>query len=88
MKRRNYCPMKTLFKYLAGGTAVVVASSILALTALASGEKVSVCHQTDSVQNPVRVIKVSVQALGAHLSHGDSLANVDGSCEVPGPVSG
>jgi hypothetical protein len=40
-------------------------------------EKVDICHNTNSAKNPLVTINVSVNAIPAHLSHGDFV----GTCE-------
>ncbi|MDO8624152.1 MAG: hypothetical protein Q7R54_02240 [bacterium] len=41
--------------------------------AFAAGNKVSVCHVTGSVTNPMILVSVSSNAVAAHLGHGDFL---------------
>lgn len=50
----------------------------------ASAGKVLVCHRTHSKKKPFHTISVSVNALPAHLAHGDS----EGACGAgPSPLS-
>jgi hypothetical protein len=55
----------------------VAALAMMAPAALASGGggggKVTICHRTGSESNPTVTIRVSVNALPAHLAHGDSI---------------
>lgn len=37
------------------------------------GQKVTICHVTGSEKNPNVTIRVSVNAMTAHLAHGDTL---------------
>lgn len=66
----------------------VVATTVAALgmltpAALAGGGgdgKVTICHRTGSESNPTVTIRVSVNALPAHLAHGDSIGPCKKSC--------
>jgi hypothetical protein len=64
-----------------------VAFAIPFLTNAGAG-KVNVCHITGSEKNPVVEISVSVNALKAHLDHGDFLPDASGNCvqSVPTPT--
>ena len=42
--------------------------------------KVTICHFPESEQNPVEFIEISVNALQAHLAHGDFLADSESDC--------
>jgi hypothetical protein len=42
-------------------------------------KKVTICHRTGSKKKPYRKIRVSINALKAHLRHGDILAGA-GAC--------
>lgn len=63
----------------------VAALGMLAPAAFASGGgggdgKVTICHRTGSERNPTVTIRVSVNALPAHLAHGDSIGPCKKSC--------
>jgi hypothetical protein len=51
----------------------------------AANQKVTVCHVTSSEKNPFVEITVSVNALNAHLGHGDFIAPIYGCELVPPP---
>jgi hypothetical protein len=66
------------------GPVLVAALGVLAATGLSAGtpsaaaqyqypEKVVICHHTHSAQNPFVTIRVSENALPAHLAHGDTI---------------
>jgi hypothetical protein len=46
-------------------------------------EKVIICHRTNSKKNPMVVIEVSVNALQAHLDHGDFYGTCEGAANDP-----
>jgi hypothetical protein len=53
----------------------------------AKADKVWVCHETSSINNPVVLISVSSNAVQAHLDHGDTLLPEGASdCSGGGPV--
>lgn len=54
-----------------GGAAVVPVSD--AVVAKPYEEKQTICHRTGSKKNPFRTIRVSKNAVKAHLKHGDAL---------------
>lgn len=60
---------------LAGLTSVAAATSPESPPAAASQyeKKVTICHRTGSKKNPYRTIRVSRNAVPAHLRHGDGL---------------
>jgi hypothetical protein len=73
---------------LRGAFAPVVVVAVLGLFAAATGmsagtpsaaaqyqypEKVVICHHTGSTKNPVVTIRVSENAVPAHLAHGDTI---------------
>jgi hypothetical protein len=73
---------------LRGAFAPVVVVAVLGLVAAATGmsagtpsaaaqyqypEKVVICHHTGSTKNPVVTIRVSENAVPAHLAHGDTI---------------
>jgi hypothetical protein len=73
---------------LRGAFAPVVVVAVLGLLAAATGmsagtpsaaaqyqypEKVVICHHTGSTKNPVVTIRVSENAVPAHLAHGDTI---------------
>ena len=73
---------------LRGALAPVVVVAVLGLLAAATGmsagtpsaaaqyqypEKVVICHHTGSTKNPVVTIRVSENAVPAHLAHGDTI---------------
>jgi len=47
------------------------------------GEKILICHRTESDTNPWVLISVSTNAVPAHKGHGDTLPTANGDC--PGP---
>ncbi|MGI9084833.1 MAG: hypothetical protein ACR2FE_06025 [Aeromicrobium sp.] len=49
--------------------------------------KVNICRFTGSESNPVEFIEISVNALPAHVQHGDFIADSEGDCDEgdPGP---
>lgn len=66
------------------GPVLVAVLGVLAATGLSAGtpsaaaqyqypEKVVICHHTHSAQNPFVTIRVSENALPAHLAHGDTI---------------
>lgn len=42
-------------------------------------KKVTICHRTGSKKNPFRTIRVSRNAVKAHLRHGDALGSCNGA---------
>lgn len=79
-----------LFSKLAIALAIAM-MSVVAFTAQPSAEattnlKVKVCHATGSESNPWVKIEVSLNALPAHLAHGDVFPNFfTGKCPTPPP---
>ncbi len=65
---------------------LVVAVALLITSQAQAGEKISICHTTGSSSNPVLRLNVSVNALPAHLAHGDFLPNAYGACTEGDPV--
>jgi len=68
---------------------LVIAGLVLALilgSTAQAGEKVLICHRTSSSNNPILTLNVSVNALDAHLNHGDFLPHPLYGCEDVGPV--
>ena len=55
-----------------------------------ANEKVLVCHNTGSDSNPAVKIKISINALNAHLKHGDAhvVPECEGVIEDPGDDDG
>jgi lactate dehydrogenase-like 2-hydroxyacid dehydrogenase len=51
----------------------VVAFMGLASVVSAGGDKITLCHVTDSASNSVVEITVAIKALATHLAHGDFL---------------
>lgn len=71
-------------KRLLAPVAVVAVLGVLAATGMSAGtpsasaqyqypEKVVICHHTHSTTNPFVTIRVSQNALPAHLAHGDTI---------------
>jgi hypothetical protein len=69
---------------LAGGAALLVFAALASVGAAVSpsgspaasaqyGNKVTICHRTGSKKNPFHTIRVSRNAVKAHLRHGDAL---------------
>jgi hypothetical protein len=79
MRRREWLSLRT-------GLAAVLAVSSLGVFAAFGGAglgsaiaqyeydaKVTICHRTGSTSNPNETIRVSENAVDAHLAHGDTL---------------
>ncbi len=49
-----------------------------------AGDKVTICHHTNSEKNPIVVISVNAHAFDAHMGHGDSLYDSVNGCEEGG----
>jgi hypothetical protein len=60
------------------GATDTVSTSDSTITTSASAGKALVCHRTHSKKRPSHTINVSVNAVSAHLAHGDTL----GACVV------
>jgi hypothetical protein len=56
-----------------GSVAAAVRPASDAASAKQYEEKVTICHRTRSKKNPFRTIRVSQNALKAHLKHGDAM---------------
>ena len=75
---------------LAGGTALLAFAALASVGAAVSpsgtpaaseqyAKKVTICHRTGSKKNPFRTIRVSRNAVKAHLRHGDKLGPCSGA---------
>jgi hypothetical protein len=69
------------------GVAALGAIGVISFSneAAARAEKVGICHRTGSQSNPFQYISVSVNALDAHIAHGDIVTDLSdaancGSC--------
>jgi hypothetical protein len=71
-----------------GLTISLIVTLSFALLALASaakaGERVRVCHYTESESNPTVEIVISYNALQNHLDHGDAVYDPINGCEEGG----
>ena len=76
--------LRGALKRVLGPVVVVAVLGVLAATGMSAGtpsaaaqyqypEKVVICHHTHSAQNPFVTIRVSRNALPAHLAHGDTI---------------
>lgn len=83
--------MKRLMRLSAGtvfaGIIVAVAVLAVAPAALAKPEKVQICHKTGSAVNPFVMIEISVNAVDAHVAHGDVVPAPAGGCVAAGGVT-
>src|SRR6478609_2725623 len=52
-------------------------------TTTGTERKVTLCHRTGSKKNPWVKIKVSKNAVRAHMAHGDKPTGADGGCPKP-----
>jgi len=75
---------------LAGGTALLAFAALASVGAAVSpsgtpaaseqyAKKVTICHRTGSKKNPFRTIRVSRNAVKAHLRHGDTIGPCSGA---------
>ena len=62
--------------------AIVIGMGLIAPALAAKQDKVEICHVTSSQTNPIVIIEVSGNSLGAHLAHGDFLPTNSGVDDV------
>jgi hypothetical protein len=72
-----------------GSTSGTTATGTTATTTTGGEKKVTICHKTGSKTNPWVKIKVSKNALPAHIRHGDMPVGPNGDCpKTPGTGGG
>jgi hypothetical protein len=62
--------------------AVVIGMGLIAPALAVKQDKVEICHVTTDPANPIVLIEVSGNSLGAHLAHGDFLPTISGTGNV------
>ena len=72
-----------------GSTSGTTATGTTSTTTTGGDEKkVTICHKTGSKKKPWVKIKVSKNALPAHMAHGDKAPGADGDCPKAGSTGG
>jgi hypothetical protein len=72
-----------------GSTSGTTATGTTSSTAPTEGKKVTLCHKTGSKSHPWVKIRVSKNAVKAHMAHGDIALSANGECpKTPGAGGG